>query len=92
MEEHRQLSIGPLMHQIYVIPVKKTQQEVTQYYIIANCFSYIVVISITFFILKKNQAAMDSHNKTVSRDDTIFFNMKNVIEMTTVYEKQLASI
>jgi len=35
---------------------------------------------------------MVSHNKSVSRDDTIFFNMKNVIEMTTVYEKQLASI
>jgi hypothetical protein len=28
--EHRQHGIGPLMHQIYVIPVKKTQQEVTQ--------------------------------------------------------------
>ena len=28
--EHRQLGMGPLMHQIYVILVKKTQREVTQ--------------------------------------------------------------
>ena len=45
-----------------------------------------------FFIFKKNQVAMVSHNKSVSRDDTIFFNIKNVIEMTTIYKKQLAII
>jgi len=32
--EHRQLGIGPLLDQIYVILVKKTQREVTQYNII----------------------------------------------------------
>ena len=31
-----------------------------EYYIIANCFSYIVVISITFFILKKIVSSLDT--------------------------------
>jgi len=41
------------------------------------CFNWkglmVVVISITFFILKKIWAATVSHNKSVSRDDTVFF-------------------
>jgi hypothetical protein len=38
--EHQQLGIGPLMHQIYVILVKKTQREVTQCNYNVFSFSY----------------------------------------------------
>jgi len=64
-----------------------------EYYIIANCFSYIVVISITFFILKKKIRQQRFPITNLYQEMTQFFlNMKNVIEMTTIYEKQLAII
>jgi len=48
-----------------------------EYYILANCFSYTVVISITFFILKKIVSSLDTDLLWETIATWFFLNMKN---------------